>query len=77
MRAKMVIHNVEKFGDSETLEMGAVCKSEGYDDEGSDENNTYARFTPAADLRITIQNPNLLGKFAVGDHYYLDFTKAD
>lgn len=77
MRAKMYVSNVEKYGDdSERVDFAAVCKKEGYTDDGSDENNTYAKFAPSADLTMCIQNPNLWGQFNVGDEFYLDFTKA-
>lgn len=75
MRAKMKINSVLSFGTGETLKLSAVAKN-GYDSEGNDENNTYAKFTPSASLEITIMNPNLLGKFKVGEEYYLDFTPA-
>ena len=83
MRAKMSVHNVEEIrvggdGDkvSEDLTFGAVCSS-GFDDEGKDENNSYALWTPSAQLSMTVNNPALWGKFKAGDEFYLDFTKAD
>lgn len=77
MRAKMKIHSVEKHGaDSETLHLGAVCKNDGYPEDGSDENNTFARWTPSAGLSMTINNPALIGKFSPGQEFYLDFTEA-
>lgn len=77
MRAKMKIANVEHFGATERLNLRAVCKSGPYPDEGADEDNTFARFTPSADLTMSITNPALLGRFAIGDTFYVDFTVAD
>jgi hypothetical protein len=79
MRAKMVLQDVKKYpteGETtqETLSFSAVAKSEAYPDDGSDEDNTYAKFTPNASLSITVNNPALLGQFAVGEKYYVDFT---
>lgn len=54
--------------------MTAVCKSDSYPEDGSDENNTFAKFTPDATLRMNIQNPALHGKFEVDQEFYLDFT---
>jgi hypothetical protein len=72
----MEIQSVSKTEHSETLNMTAVSRAK-YDEEGSDENNTYARFTPSATLAITIANPALRGKFEPGQQFYVDFTPAD
>lgn len=77
MRAKMKVASVEKFGDSEKLRFNAVSKNDGYPSDGTDENNTFAKWTPQADLTITINNPDLIGQFIVGDVFYLDFTKTE
>ena len=61
---------------SETLKMHAVAASK-YPEDGSDEDNTFAKFSPGADLSINIANPALWGKFKVGQKYYVDFTSAD
>lgn len=77
MRAKMRITTIQKFEDqTERLQMTAVCASE-FGEDGSDENNTYAKYTPSADLDIYIANPALVGQFEEGEEYYLDFTKAE
>ncbi|TSD89073.1 hypothetical protein FFK22_008820 [Mycobacterium sp. KBS0706] len=77
MRAKMKIARVEKHSsECETLHFHAVCRSDGYPADGSDENNTYAKFSPSGTLSLTVANPALIGKFAEGEEYYLDFTKA-
>lgn len=76
MRAKMQVYSVESHGTSETLRMHAVCKSEGYPLDGSDEDNSYAHWTPFGELTLGITNPALTGKFARGDKFYLDFTRA-
>lgn len=78
MRAKMKLVSVNKLSDTcEVLEFRAVCKSNGpYPADGSDENNTFAKWTPTADLRMSITNPDLVGGFEVGQEFYLDFTPA-
>lgn len=73
MRAKMLIRSVQHGEGCETLEIGAVCKNEGYDESGLDENNTFSKFTPTADLRMTITNPELLGEYDQGQEFYVDF----
>lgn len=76
MRAKMRVTHVENHGESETLHFMAVARPDGYPEDGLDEDNTYAAFTPSADLRIHVNNPALVGKFKEGHTYYVDFTEA-
>lgn len=78
MRAKFQVQGVEKHGEpatSETVRMSPVSKYP-YGEEGASEDNTYARYTPNGSLSLTINNPNLLGKFSVGQKFYADFTEA-
>ena len=56
------------------LQFFGVSKSTSYPEDGLDEDNTYAKFSPSVDLKITIANPALLGKFEVGETFYVDFT---
>lgn len=76
MRAKMQVLAVSPYADGEVLTLSAVAKDGTYPQDGSDEDNTFARWTPTADLTMDIRNPNLLGKFAVGQKFYVDFTEA-
>ena len=77
MRAKLAVVGVRKnMDDSEILNFCGVSKCDGYPEDGSDENNTYAKFSPCVSLEITIQNPALYGKFVAGQEYYVDFTLA-
>jgi hypothetical protein len=83
MRAKMQVgmvmehfYGVDGAKSGETLMMNAVAASK-YPDDGSDEDNTYAKFSPGAHLSINIANPALYGKFKFGEKYYVDFTKAE
>ena len=75
MRAKMKVSAVTQHNETcEELEFSAVCKSDGYPADGSDENNTFAKWTPSATLKMTITNPALVGKFTQGQEFYVDFT---
>lgn len=78
MRAKMRVSHIEKFPNSpqETLTFNAVSKSGRYPEDGSDEDNTYARWTPTGECKLAIANPELHGKFAIGDKFYVHFTPA-
>ena len=88
MRAKLQVATVtvnagqndkgESVTSSEQLKLFAVGPNKAYNEDGSgDEDNSFARWTPCATLDITVNNPELFGKFAVGDKFYVDFTKAD
>lgn len=74
MRAKFVVSTVMKLNTSECVIFRAVGKPEGYPEDGSDEDNTFAKFTPMADLVVTITNPALFGTFECGKKFYADFT---
>ena len=79
MRAKMQVNSITPYGTpvtQETLSMNCVAKSGAYPADGSDEDNSFARWSPSGSLSISIQNPNLFGKFTVGQKFYVDFTEA-
>lgn len=83
MRAKFRVSAVTEHGDGngnvtqETVRFNAVGPSGNYPEDGSDENNTFAKFTPSASCEVAIMNPALIGQFKSGDEYYVDFTKAE
>lgn len=74
MRAKMVVTEVTGNTTCENLKMRAVCKSDGYPADGKDENNSFATWTPSADLSMCVTNPELIGQYKTGDTFYVDFT---
>lgn len=76
MRAKMELASITQHATCEVLRFHAVS-AKSYPADGSDEDNSYAKFSPQASLEITIANPALIGKFAAGEKYYVDFSKAD
>lgn len=73
MRAKVELQAVERTRYSERLRFTAVA-AKAYPSDGSDEDNTYAKFSPSAEFSIQVANPALLGKFEPGEAYYVDFT---
>lgn len=75
MRAKFRVSDVTRLSiDSIRVTFDAVCRNDGYPPDGSDENNSYARWTPCAHLEMTIQNPSLLDSFTAGQEFYFDAT---
>lgn len=82
MRAKLQIGSITpcKSGEevvSEQLHFHGVSRNNGYPEDGSDEDNTFARLSPSVSLDIMIANPALIGKFKEGEKFYVDFTPAD
>lgn len=85
MRAKVRVgscipYRDDKTGEtiSETLRFHGVAKSDGpYPADGSDENNTFSKFSPAVDMTIICANPALFGEFKAGDTFYVDFVSAE
>ncbi|MCC6426295.1 MAG: hypothetical protein IT435_05690 [Phycisphaerales bacterium] len=69
MRAKMRVNTVTRDGYSEVLKMSAV-----YGGSTNDEDNSFAKTTPSAELNIMIANKELHGQFNPGDTFYVDFT---
>ena len=74
MRAKMKVDSVELFESGEQVKMSPVCRSSGYPPDGSDEDNTFAKFSPSGELRLFISNPALYGAHKPGMKFYVDFT---
>lgn len=77
MRAKMVVRSVERGETYERITFSAVTGGKPYGPNGENEDNTYSRYTPSAELTMSITNPNLIGTMKAGDTFYLDFTKVE
>jgi hypothetical protein len=77
MRAKMQIGQITKFpGAVEQLQFHGVA-AKAYPADGSDEDNTFSKWSPSVELKISITNPALIGQFKVGEKFYVDFTPAE
>lgn len=77
MRAKMQVREVILHGTvQEQLKLSCVGGSAPFGKDGESEDNSFARWTPSGDCSLVINNPNLLGKFKMGQKFYLDFTEA-
>ncbi len=78
MRAKLIISSVTHLeGGQEQLKFRGACKSSGYPADGSDEDNTFAKWSPSVALDITISNPALYGQFKPGMKMYCDFSSVE
>lgn len=81
MRAKVRVGSVFPLRNKDTMEtinetlvFHGVAKSGAYPDDGVDEDNSFARWSPSVNMQFTIANPALFGKFEAGDTFYVDFT---
>ena len=79
MRAKVRVMAIQPYpaeGEptQETLTFNFPAKDGSYPADGSDEDQQFARFSPAGSLELTVANPALMGQFKVGDTFYLDFV---
>lgn len=76
MRVGSVFPHCTKEGDtvSEMVTFFGVSKSSAYPDDGTDEDNSFAKFSPSVNLTMQIANPALFGKLEVGATFYVDFS---
>lgn len=78
MRAKVYVTSIETHNPQcETVHFTPAAKSGGYPNDGSDEDNTYAHFSPSGHFKLMIANPNLVGRFKLNDKFYVDFTPIE
>jgi len=83
MRAKVRVGSVlpitqhEGVTTQERLVFHGVAKTGSYPPDGSDEDNTFAKFSPSVLVDLMVANPALIGRFEPGKSYYVDFTPID
>lgn len=82
MRAKVRITSIKRYPEEgeatqEALTFNFPAKDGPYPADGSDEDQQFAKFSPSGALSLTIANPALIGKFAVGDTFYVDFNPIE
>lgn len=78
MRAKVRVSDFKNRSETqETVIFNPVAKPNGYPADGSDEDNTFAKFSPSGRFELTIANPALIGQFEIGDTFYVDFVPVE
>lgn len=76
MRAKFRLNKITTHNpEYEELEFNAVTTAP-FDKDGNSEDNSFARWTPSASLKMSITNPNLIGTFKENTKFYVDFTEV-
>ena len=70
VRVGTVTHNIDSAGkvESETVELNAV-----YSSDPNSENAKWSKWTPSASFRLTINNPDAIGKLSKGHEFFVDF----
>ena len=53
--------------------MFAGVSASTYPEDGMDENNTFAKWSPSVVFDMQVTNPALMDAFEVGDTFYVDF----
>ena len=70
VRAKFKVTTVTPNGeDGGTVWLNPVVN-------GSEENESFYRYTPGGNIVLSTINQKALEQFEVGDEFYVDFTKA-
>lgn len=67
--AKVICKTVTREVGSERVVLNAVTAS-------TDENKTWSKFTPHAEISFTITNEQAFGAFVPGEEYLIEFTPA-
>lgn len=70
MRAKFEVQTVTKSTGQEVVRLTPVIS-------GSEENKSFAKFTPGGSLELYVNNPDAYGFFEPGKAFYLDITPAN
>lgn len=83
MRAKVRVASVtpeavttapgETMAPMQSIVAYPVAKSTAYPADGSDENNTFAKWSPSGEFKLSITNPALSNTIKPGDEFYVDF----
>lgn len=72
VRAKFKLNAITDMAgwSAKKMVFDAVCNS------STEENKSFAKYTPSGRLEITVDNPSALEQFKLGGYYYLDFSEA-
>lgn len=77
-RLKMVVNTVAEHGDQTTdKSCEEITMSAVYSDKPDSANKEWAKWTPTGQLKFTVTNPAVFGKFRPGQFVYVDLTHTD
>jgi len=75
LRAESVVNYESTVNGEKSSEQ--ICLRAVYSSDPNSENYAWSKFTPNAELTMTITNPSAWGHFEVGKEYYLDITQVE
>lgn len=71
VRAKFKCDSVTDYGHQKSVSLSAVTT-------GSEENKSFAKYTPNGSMQISIDKETTAGNlFQAGKEYYIDFSEAE
>jgi hypothetical protein len=78
VRCKFVcVHSEKQEGANyQNVSLNAVTEGP-FDENGNNEDNTFAKYTPSGLLHLSVTNESAIGFFVVGQKYYLDIVPCD
>ncbi len=77
VRAKFWVTDIEHHHTAGPGEVCATVTMMPIYNNGDPENESWSKYTPSGELRMTITNPAAIDAFEKGKPYYIDFTLAD
>ena len=75
LRAKFTVDSIVPISDTDPSEGATIHLSPV--STGSEENESFYKYTPAGNMELTTVDYNAVKQFEVGKSYYLDFTPAE
>ncbi len=76
MTAMLVVSTAGAFTGGSSVAMHPVC-TKPFGEDGSSEENSFARWTPGGSLNLDITNPELVGKFKEGQKFRVYFEEVE
>lgn len=75
-RAKIKIDKVHREVGFDTVIASPVTGTK-LGENGRNDDNTFARWTPSGEIKLQINNPDLIGQITPGEEYLVDFTPVE
>jgi hypothetical protein len=76
MRCKLKLHTKGDNPENFNVTMGAVWEGT-TEAQAASENAIFGKWTPCAEFKCNIQNPNIFESLVIGQEYYVDFIAAE
>lgn len=82
VRAKFFVADLRdcSYGDQPAKEVklyGVFTSEDGREGNATDENLIFGKWTPGAEINMTIVNPHAFNQFELHKEFYVDFTEVE